>query len=148
MGLNNYHQTARSTRTGCPQAPIAPLCERKILSFPRLGWIVSGLHPLPPLQAIVEPELLSIAACQAGTEEQQLLDQILENPGAILVWSHGEDLLTLSLRPRGQSKGFQFLQQILIEIPCLCKGSAQIKTEKAPVVLVRVLCREETRIIP
>lgn len=146
--LSNYHQTARSIRTSCSQAPIAPLCEREMLSFPRLGWIVNGLHSLPPLQAIVEPELLSIAACQAGTEEQQLLDQILENPGAIPCWSHGEVLLTLSLRPRGQSKGFQFLQQTLIEIPCLCKGSAQLKTEKVPVVLVRVLCREETRIVP
>lgn len=54
-----------------------------MLSFPRLGSVVNGLHSLTPPQAIIEPELLSIAAYQAGTEEQQLLDQTLENPGAI-----------------------------------------------------------------
>lgn len=54
----------------------------------------------------IEPELLSIADRQAETEEPQLLDQILENPGAIPGQSHGEVLLTLSLRPRGQNKGF------------------------------------------
>lgn len=42
--------------------------------------MVSGLHSLTP----PTPELLSTAAFQAGTEVQQLLDQILENPGAIL----------------------------------------------------------------
>lgn len=74
--------------------------------FPRLGSMVTGLHSLTPPQAIIEPELLSIADCQAETEEQQLLDQILENPGAIPGQSHGEVVLTLSLRPRGQNKGF------------------------------------------
>lgn len=51
--------------------------------------------------------------------------------------------MTLSLRPRGQSKGFQFLQQTFIDIPCLRKGRAQIKTEKVPVVLV---CYVEKRL--
>ena len=86
--------------------------------------MVSGLHSLTPPQAIIEPELLSIADGQAETEEQQLLDQILENPGAIPDQSHGGGYVDIEPETQRPEQGLQLLQQKLIEITCLCKGRA------------------------